>query len=105
MGQTRPVLVPVAPPTNADANEVRHDAAGLISVRRGGGSFAFTLTPRPNPDLDRDYIVIGQVISAQGMKLLERLNGLATNNYNRNALAKVVIERARVLPAATAPSS
>jgi len=55
------VVFPVAPPLNDDSNGVRHDAAGLLSVRRGGGSFAFTLTPRPNPDLDRDGIVIGQV--------------------------------------------
>jgi peptidyl-prolyl cis-trans isomerase B (cyclophilin B) len=97
-GQTRPVLFPVSPPPTDDSNAVHHDAAGLLSVRRGGGSFTFTLTPRPNPDLDRDEIVIGQVLNAEGMRLLERLNDLATNNYNRGALAKVVVERAKVLP-------
>lgn len=97
-GQTRPVMIPVAPPLNKDSNLVRHDAAGLLSVRRGGGSFAFTITPRPNLDLDRDEIVIGQVLTSEGMELLERLNGLATNNYNRGSLARVIVERARVLP-------
>ena len=43
---------------------------------------------------------LGQVLNAQGMELLERLNGLATNNYNRGTLARVTVERARVLPAA-----
>jgi peptidyl-prolyl cis-trans isomerase B (cyclophilin B) len=91
-------VFPVTPPPNDDSNAVRHDAAGLLSVRRGGGSFTFTLTPRPNPDLDLDEIVIGQVLTREGMQVLERLNALATNNYSRGALAKVVVERARVLP-------
>ena len=38
--------------TNDDANTLSHDRAGLLSMRRGGGSFEFGLTPAPNPVLD-----------------------------------------------------
>ena len=59
-GVTRPQRVPVKPQPNSDSNSVSHSAAGLISARRGGGSFEFILNPRPNAELDRDFIVIGQ---------------------------------------------
>ena len=36
-GRTKPQRFPVVPPTNDDANDLSHDAAGLLSVRRGGG--------------------------------------------------------------------
>jgi len=94
-GQTRPQRVPVAPPTNGDDNALTHSAAGLVSVRKGGGSFEFTITTRPFPARDRDGLVIGQVVS--GMELLERLNTLPTNNYNGGPMAVVRLEHATVL--------
>ena len=60
-GQTRPQVVPVAPPINEDSNAVSHASAGLVSVRRGGGSFEFVITTRPNLERDREGLVIGQV--------------------------------------------
>lgn len=80
-GQTRPQRVPVQPTANDDSNTLRNDAAGLVSVRRGGGSFEFGLTTRPSASLDRDWLPIGRV--ARGMDLIERLNTLPTNNYVR----------------------
>ena len=37
-GKTRPQRYSVVPPSNDDANDLSHDAAGLLSVRRGGGA-------------------------------------------------------------------
>ena len=88
-GQTRPQRVRVSPPTNQDTNALQHDAAGLLSVKRGGGSFEFSLTTRPNTAMNKESIVIGCV--TKGMGLLERLNKLPTNNYDGGPLATVQI--------------
>ena len=97
-GQTRPQTLPVAPPTTTDApNGLSHAAAGLLSVRRGGGSFEFTLLPRPNTELDREQLVIGQVLNADGMAVLERINTLPTDNRRSAPLAPVRVERATVV--------
>ena len=96
-GVTRPQRVPVAPPATSDAlNGVSNDAAGLLSVRRGGGSFEFCLATRADAaeQLDSTQIVIGQVL--EGMELLERINTLPTNNYDRGPLANVKIARVAV---------
>ena len=42
----------------------------------------FTLTPRANMALDRENLVIGKVLDADGMELLARLNSLPVNNYD-----------------------
>ena len=52
--------------TNDDANTLSHDRAGLLSMRRGGGSFEFGLTPAPNPALDATRLVIGEVSDDEG---------------------------------------
>jgi cyclophilin family peptidyl-prolyl cis-trans isomerase len=92
-GKTRPQRFSVVPPRNKDTNTLSHDAAGLLSVRRGGGSFSFLLTPDANPALDREWIVIGQVLDNESMQILARLNSLPTNNYDQTPLAKMKIER------------
>lgn len=94
-GQTRPRVVPVAAPLHDDSNPITHDQAGLVSVRKGGGSFEFSISTRPAPSLDKDELVIGQVL--EGMELVERLNILPTNNYNAGPMATVRIERLAVL--------
>ena len=38
-GRTKPLRVPVVPPSNDDTNSFSHNQPGLLSVRRGGGSF------------------------------------------------------------------
>ena len=52
-GQTRPKIVPVAAPLVDDANALSHDAAGLVSMRKGGGSFEFSISTRASPTLDK----------------------------------------------------
>ena len=48
---------------NSDDNRLSHgDRAGLLSVKRGGGSFEFMLTLRPDAALDRERLVIGEVL-------------------------------------------
>jgi cyclophilin family peptidyl-prolyl cis-trans isomerase len=94
-GQTRPKFVPVAPPLHDDTNPISHTQAGLVSVKRGGGSFEFSISTRAAPSLDKDELVIGQVL--EGMELVERLNILPTNNYNSGPMATVRIERLAVL--------
>jgi len=98
-GKTKPQRVPVTPPTTSDdtISGGSHDAAGLISVRKGGGSFEFTLLPRSNVALDKENVVIGQVLNADGMAILERINTLPTDNYRSAPLATVKVERATVL--------
>ena len=49
--------------TNTDKNSLSHDGPGVLSMRRGGGAFEFSLTSRAAPALDSSWIVIGQVRS------------------------------------------
>ena len=63
-------LAPSIPPNESAA--LTHDAAGLLSVRRGGGSFDFGITTAPTPEFDEDFIVIGRVID--GMDSVEVLD-------------------------------
>jgi len=100
-GKTRPQRYSVVPPSNDDANDLSHDAAGLLSVRRGGGSFEFMLTPAANAKLDKEWLVIGQVMEPEGMQVLARLNSLPTNNYDQTPIVLVKVERAVPLPSAT----
>ena len=95
-GVTKPQRFPCQPPKTADPpNGISHDAAGLISVRRSGGTFEFALTTRPCPELDKDNIVIGRLLDGSSMELLERLNVLPTNNYNSGPLATVQVRAIR----------
>ena len=57
-----------------DENNLSHDEAGLVSMKRGGGSFGLTINTKPNPDLDDDYIVIGKVLS--GLETLDEINNI-----------------------------
>ena len=63
---------PLTPVT--EASGLSHDAAGLISVRRGGGSFDFGITTAPAPEYDADYVVIGRVID--GMDSVKYLDAV-----------------------------
>ena len=64
------------PPTTAasDGAEsgLRHDAPGVVSMRRGGGAFEFTIAPAANPALDRENVVVGRVL--RGLDVLARLD-------------------------------
>ena len=74
-GYVRSTLVNLADAyTNDDANELSHDRAGLVSMRRGGGEFEFVLTPAANPALDASRVVVGEVIA--GADVLAALNAV-----------------------------
>jgi len=59
---------------NNDANDLKHDRAGLVSTRKKGGQFEFTITPKANPALDEENIVFGEVL--EGMEEIEMLNNI-----------------------------
>ena len=64
-------------PNFEDANSgLRHDAPGVVSVRRGNdGGFGFTIFPGGSKgalELDQENVVIGRVV--EGMDAVERLN-------------------------------
>ena len=53
-------MAPTTPLT--ESATLSHDAAGLLSVRRGGGTFDFGITTGVTPEADSDFAVIGRVI-------------------------------------------
>lgn len=96
-GSTRPVRVPCRPPKTADPeNGVSHDAAGLISVPKNGGTYEFQITTRANPSLDKDYMVIGSLLDAASMQVLERLNGIPVNGYTSAPQLRVNVDSVSV---------
>ena len=65
----------VAPTTSlSESAALSHDAAGLLSVRRGGGTFDFAITSAPTPEYDADNIVIGRVVD--GMQSVAALDAM-----------------------------
>ncbi|CAM9247711.1 unnamed protein product [Choristocarpus tenellus] len=59
---------------NSDFNLLLHDQPGVVSMRRGGGTFEFTIAPAANPDLDNEDMVMGQVVS--GLDVMAALEGI-----------------------------
>ena len=55
-----------------DQNDLLHDAAGVLSVKKGGGTFDFTIAPQSNSQLDNENVVIGKVIN--GMEVVSKIN-------------------------------
>lgn len=47
---------------NNEANDLRHDRPGRVSMQRGGGDFRVSIAPLANRALDETNIVIGQVL-------------------------------------------
>ena len=64
----------VAPTFSRSESGLSHDAAGLLSVRRGGGSFDFGITTAPTPEDDDEFTVIGRVV--EGIDVLAELDAL-----------------------------
>jgi peptidyl-prolyl cis-trans isomerase B (cyclophilin B) len=58
--------------THNDQNDLLHDAPGVLSVKRGGGTFDFTIAPQLNPALDGENVVIGKVL--RGMDVVDKIN-------------------------------
>ena len=63
---------PTTPPTESAG--LSHDAAGLLSVRRGGGTFDFGITSAATPEDDADFAVIGRVV--EGMDSVAALDAV-----------------------------
>eukprot|EP00607_Mallomonas_marina_P005615 CAMPEP_0182430636 /NCGR_PEP_ID=MMETSP1167-20130531/42156_1 /TAXON_ID=2988 /ORGANISM="Mallomonas Sp, Strain CCMP3275" /LENGTH=218 /DNA_ID=CAMNT_0024615967 /DNA_START=164 /DNA_END=820 /DNA_ORIENTATION=+ len=57
---------------NNDVNTLTHNKPGILSVPKGGKSFQFTIAPRPNKELDKENLVIGEVLD--GMDVVEKIN-------------------------------
>ncbi|CAM9318442.1 unnamed protein product [Chrysoparadoxa australica] len=55
------------PPTNEDISSLPHGVPGLLSVKRGGGDWAFSLTTGSKKDVPFDRLnqVVGQVIEVR----------------------------------------
>ena len=60
-----------------DKNDLRHDSAGVVSMKKGGGFFGFTIAPAPNVNLDEENVVIGRVI--EGMNVISMINEVPTS--------------------------
>jgi len=56
-----------------ESASLSHDAAGLLSVKRGG-AFDFAITTSATPEFDKEYAVIGRVI--EGMETVAALDAL-----------------------------
>ena len=65
-------LAPTTPLTEGAG--ISHDAAGLLSVKRGGGVFDFGITTAARSEYDEDYVVIGRVL--EGMDSVAALDAL-----------------------------
>jgi cyclophilin family peptidyl-prolyl cis-trans isomerase len=63
--------------THNDQNQLLHDAPGVLSVKRGGGTFDFTIAPQLNPALDGENVVIGKVL--HGMDVVDKINKIPTS--------------------------
>lgn len=73
--QRQQISVPA--PLHNDSNELTHDAAGVLSVKRGGGQFEFCIALAEDHLLDESNLVIGRVVD--GMPLLQLLANVPTN--------------------------
>lgn len=68
------------PPTwEAQDAGLSHDQAGLVSVRKGGGAFDFSITLSPQLQLDKTSLVIGKVL--EGADFLKEIEGLPVVLY------------------------
>ena len=76
----------VAPPTNFEVNSLRHDRQGVVSVKKGGGDFGWSICAGPNGcsrvggGMDDEMLVIGVV--EKGLDIVEKLNEAPTNRKN-----------------------
>lgn len=79
-----------------EVNNLRHDVPGRVSMRRGGGTFDFTVAPVANAAwLDDTNVVIGQVL--EGMDLIEDINNIKM--FKSKPLRKIRIFKSRLLDA------
>ena len=78
IGKVRVKSVNVAENTkNTEQNGLHHASGGEVSMKKGGGSFEFTIAPRPNPSLDGSQIIFGRVVD--GMDVIEDINNVPSS--------------------------
>ena len=78
IGKVRVKNVNVAENTkNSEQNQLHHVSGGEVSMRKGGGSFEFTIAPRANPSLDESQLIFGRV--TEGMDVIEDINAIPTS--------------------------
>ena len=71
-----------AAPKISDSNTLKHDRVGVVSTKKGGGVFEFSVAPAANGKLDEGNLVFGQVL--QGSSLIEKLNRTPVKKYVGN---------------------
>lgn len=77
-----------------EVNNLRHNVAGRVSMRRGGGTFDFSVAPVPDATwLDETNVVIGQVL--EGMDLISDINSIKM--YGPKPLRKIKVFKSRLL--------
>lgn len=64
---------------NTDENTLSHDRAGVVSTRKGGGVFEFSIAPGSSSKLDNTNLVFGQVL--EGRELVKKLNSTPVKKY------------------------
>lgn len=80
-----------------EVNSLRHDLAGRVSMRKGGGTFDFTVAPVANAKwLDETDVVVGQVL--EGMDIIEDINEIKM--YGVKTLKKVRIMKSELFDGA-----
>jgi cyclophilin family peptidyl-prolyl cis-trans isomerase len=67
--------------THNDINHLRHDTPGIVSMKKGGATFEFTIAPLPNKDLDKSNVVIGKVLD--GMDTVSRINEVPVSKEDK----------------------
>lgn len=78
----------VRPSLNNDLNELRHDARGVVGVKKGGGAFEFVIAFNEDQALDEEHIVIGRVMD--GFSVLDALEKVpVTKKTSRDGFRKV----------------
>lgn len=78
-GMVKEEKIPLAgPDTKTDeANDLRHDTVGRVSMPKGGGTYNFLISPVANGAfLDKNNVVVGQVL--EGLDCVEAMNAVKT---------------------------
>jgi cyclophilin family peptidyl-prolyl cis-trans isomerase len=55
--------------SNTEVNDLRHTEPYLLTMKRGGGTYEFSVTLRANAELDKDHVVFGQLLMGEGEEM------------------------------------
>jgi cyclophilin family peptidyl-prolyl cis-trans isomerase len=51
---------------NTEINELKHVEPFLLTMKRGGGTYEFSVTTQANEELDKDHVVFGRLLMKEG---------------------------------------